>query len=141
MTDLLDLNVWLALADGNHPHHPAVARYWKEHGDTAKAFCRVTMLGFLRLTSKAGVLSSTLTPAAAWAAYQSLLATPTIVFLPEPAGLGGALADFAHQPGFAPSLWTDACLAAFALAGGHRLVTFDRDYGRFGGLKMLRLGA
>ena len=28
----------------------------------------------------------------------------------------------------------DACLAAFAVAGGYRLVTLDRAFGRFHGL-------
>ncbi len=38
-------------------------------------------------------------------------------------------------------LWTDAYLAAFALAGGYRLVSFDRDFLRFRpyGLNLLLL--
>ena len=32
-------------------------------------------------------------------------------------------------------------LAAFAAAGGLRLVTFDRDFGRFEGLHLLRLSS
>ena len=43
------------------------------------------------------------------------------------------------REGFSPRLWTDAYLAAFALAGGHRLVTFDQDFLRFPGLEVLRL--
>jgi hypothetical protein len=39
----------------------------------------------------------------------------------------------------APRHWTDAYLAAFAKAGGLRLVSFDGDFTRFGGLDLLRL--
>lgn len=29
MTDLPDVNVWLALADENHLHHPRALAYWR----------------------------------------------------------------------------------------------------------------
>lgn len=35
--------------------------------------------------------------------------------------------------------WTDAYLAAFAAAGGHRLVAFDADFSRYPGLAFLHL--
>jgi len=37
--------------------------------------------------------------------------------------------------------WTDAYLAAFAKAGGLRLVSFDGDFVHFDGLDLLRLEA
>jgi len=38
-----------------------------------------------------------------------------------------------------PKLWTDAYLAAFARAGGLRLVSFDHDFTRFADLDLLLL--
>ena len=43
------------------------------------------------------------------------------------------------RPGTPARLWTDAYLAAFAAAGGLRLVTFDKDFARFGELARLQL--
>jgi predicted nucleic acid-binding protein len=54
--------------------------------------------------------------------------------LVEPEGLADLV-----RGGLSPRLWTDAYLAAFALAGGHRLVTFDQGFLRFPGLEVLRL--
>ena len=36
-------------------------------------------------------------------------------------------------------MWSDAYLAAFAVTGDLRMVTFDRDFNRFTGLNCLRL--
>jgi predicted nucleic acid-binding protein len=30
MTDLPDVNVWLALVDENHPHHQTSRGYWQD---------------------------------------------------------------------------------------------------------------
>ena len=49
MTDLLDVNVWLALADSDHTHHGVASTYWMEQEASEVAFCRVSMMGFLRL--------------------------------------------------------------------------------------------
>jgi predicted nucleic acid-binding protein len=54
---LPDVNVWLALADENHLHHPRALSYWHEESVPAMVFCRVTMLGFLRLGTHPKVLS------------------------------------------------------------------------------------
>jgi predicted nucleic acid-binding protein len=35
---------------------------------------------------------------------------------------------------FAPKLWSDAYLAAFAIAGGYQLVTFDRGFKQYANL-------
>jgi len=40
-----------------------------------------------------------------------------------------------------PRLCTDAYLAALAIANGCRLVSFDRDFERFGGLMVTLIGA
>ena len=40
---------------------------------------------------------------------------------------------------FGARLWADAYLAAFAMVGTFRLVTFDRDFTRFSGLELLHL--
>ena len=44
MTDLLDTNVWLALADPDHVHHPAATQYWLQQTANKAAFCRVSMI-------------------------------------------------------------------------------------------------
>lgn len=58
MTDLPDINVWLALADENHVQHKRARTYWQNDAPPTVAFCRISMIGFLRLATQSRVLSA-----------------------------------------------------------------------------------
>ena len=139
-TDLLDANVWLALAAEAHAHHSRAKAYWENEAAPVNAFCRVTQLAFLRhLTNKAIMGDQMLSPSAAWEKLQKFLALPEVRGLAEPAGLDERLGDFCNLGRTSPNLWTDAYLAAFAKCAGLRLVTFDHGFSRFRGLELLIL--
>lgn len=57
----------------------------------------------------------------------------------EPAGLERRWQELALRETASPKLWMDAYLAAFALAGGYRLVTTDRAFRQFTGLDLILL--
>jgi len=139
--DIPDINVWLALADENHMHHAGALAYWSQGRADTVGFCRITMLGFMRLSTQPRVLSRTLTNPEAWDIYQRYLATPNLVFLAEPGNLEPHLLALTQDTGLPNRYWTDAYLAAFALATQARLVSFDSDFSRFGGLDFLHLSA
>jgi len=146
--DLPDINVWLALAVQEHPHHQAALRYWAtaqaegtpEGAAAARAgsgsrlwFCRVTMLGLVRLLCQPKAVGpGALDTPAAWALYTRYRALPHIGLLREPEGCDDALRRLVGAGSLPPRLWTDAYLAALSLSAGLRLVTFDRDFERFG---------
>ena len=54
--DIPDLNLWLALIDADHAHHARARRYWEQEATSEIAFCRVTMLGLLRLLTNSRVM-------------------------------------------------------------------------------------
>ena len=142
---LCDVNVWLALALSGHAHH-AVARKWFDsvEGSGQTLFCRYTQQSLLRLLTNAAVLApygnKPLTNAAAWSAYESLLADDRVEFRPgEPPGLEGRWKQLAAKRTASPKLWTDAYLAAFAIAGQLTLVTNDRAFKQFRGLSLTML--
>jgi len=140
--DLLDVNVWLALAMESHPHHNRAAAYWENEASPVSAFCRLTQLAFLRhLTNKVIMADQVLSPSAAWKKYQEFLALPEVECLAEPVGLDERLSDFCNLGRTSPNLWTDAYLAAFAKCSGLRLVTFDQGFSKFQGLELLILKA
>jgi len=139
--DLPDINVWLALVDENHSLHLAAGRYWAENRGVDTAFCRVSMLGFLRLSTRSGVLTRTLSHEQAWDTYRRFMELPEVRFLTEPASAEHHFATLTLRPGLPHHLWTDAYLAAFAFATGARLVSFDTDFRRFPGLNFLHLTA
>jgi toxin-antitoxin system PIN domain toxin len=145
--DLCDSNVWLALALSRHIHHGA-ARNWLEAVEQPASIllCRATQQGFLRLLTNASVLAAygnpPLTNREAWEACESLLGDYRVVFQPdEPRDLVSAWREFALRETASPKLWMDSYLAAFAKAGGHRMVTTDKAYRQFAELQVVLLGA
>lgn len=140
--DLPDINVWLALAVADHAHHHRARSYWYEEAGDRLAFCRVTSLGFLRLVTNASVMGGKpLTVPQAWQAYGDFRRLPEILLVSEPEDCEAWLERWALGGRTPHRQWTDAYLAAFASAGGLRLVSFDGDFTRFEGLNLLRLEA
>ena len=140
LVDLPDVNVWLALSVPDHPQYHRAREYWYEESGRELAFCRVTALGLLRLSTNPAVMGGQpLTVAQAWQVYDAFRHLPEVALAAEPEGCEQQLGAWATDGNFPPRLWTDAYLAAFARAGGFRLVSFDRDFARFGGLDLLRL--
>lgn len=138
--DLLDANVWLALAAEAHAHHDRAEAYWENEAVSTSAFCRLTQLALLRhLTNKAIMGDPALGPSAAWKKLQEFMALPEVKCLAEPEGLDERLGDFCNLGRTSPNLWTDAYLAAFAKCAGLRLVTFDHGFSRFEALELLIL--
>ena len=138
--DLLDANVWLALAAEAHAHHEPAKAYWEGNAAPLAAFCRVTQMAFLRLlTNKTVMGAHVLSPAAAWTKSDEFLALPEVQLLSEPHGLEETWGRFSNRGRRSPNLWTDAYLAAFAKCAGLRMVTFGRGFSRFEGLDYLIL--
>lgn len=137
--DLPDVNLWVALVDKRHQHHPMAHAYWSQNGETPLAFCSTTMQGFLRIITNAKAVENPKTPAEAWALYHAFRALPNITFLSDPVTLETHFHALSTASELPHRLWTDAYLAAFAIATGSRLVSFDADFARFRGLKFLHL--
>ena len=138
--DVPDLNVWLALTDPDHQHHIRASHYWEQESLPCFAFCRVTMLGLLRLLTHPKVMSGNpFTVAEAWAAYSAYAALPDVRFSEESLLAEQHFANWTQQPGFTASRWTDAWIAAVAHAASARVVSFDSDFATFDGLRFLHL--
>ncbi len=145
MRSLPDTNVWLALMEPNHVHHPAVVAWMSVMElENSVAFCRATQMGFMRLLTTAAVLAPyrerVPSNAMAWSLFTDLLADDRVLFAPEPAGLDPRWKGFSEIRTASPKLWMDAYLAAFAISGGYQLVTTDKAFKQFAGLDMLLLG-
>ena len=137
--DLLDVNVWLALAHPGHTHHAAAKNYWS--GTKAQpAFCRVSMQGFLRLVTQAAVMGPAVhTPAEAWSIYAAHLQSGRTLFLHESATLEEQVQHYTTKADFNLRDWTDAWLAGFAVTADCRLVSFDGGFKQYEGLDFLHL--
>jgi len=124
MRALLDVNVLVALFDGNHSLHAPAMRWLDEHGDAGWASCPITQNGCVRVMSQLGYpermpvasLVERLRQAAAHRAHE---------FWPDDASLldeGTIDATRIHGP----NQLTDVYLLALAVSHGGRLVTLDQ---------------
>jgi toxin-antitoxin system PIN domain toxin len=133
MKHLCDSNVFLALAVEQHVHHRLAVSWFGAlaTSDTA-LFCRATRISFLRLlTQKITADFVPLTNREAWSALDQLMADDATGFEAEPHGLDLVWRQLADGDVSSPKLWMDAYLAAFAIAGKLRMVTLDKDFGKF----------
>lgn len=132
---LIDINVWLAMTWDLHPQHASAARWYAtlKLNESALWFCRMTMLGFLRLlTNRAVMGDSTVTPQSALRLYDQWILDPRAELVPEPRRIERlfrqALAPVAAQP--ATKAIADCYLVGFAAAAGAHVVTLDKGLAR-----------
>jgi len=138
--DLPDLNVWLALCAADHPHHAAARHYWEHQAANEVLFSTVTALGLVRLLCQPTVMGQqTLEPLQASAVLQELLNQPGVRLDAEASGSWDLFHQLLSSQALPSRLCTDAHLAALSIAGGWRLVSFDRDFRRFPGCSLLLL--
>lgn len=97
----------------------------------------------MRLLTTSAVLSAYGNPALsnvqAWSSYYSLIADERVAFVEEPPGTEAIWERLSSRHTPSPKLWMDAYLAAFAIAGGHQLVTTDAGFRHYDGLDLVIL--
>lgn len=134
---LPDTNVLLNAVHADSPQH-AQAKQALEAAmlDTrGMALAWVVLIGFVRLSTKRGILPAPLDVADALGVVDEWLAHPrTRVLEPGPlhAGIFGRLLLSA---GTAGNLTNDAHIAALAIEHQAEVLTFDKDFARFAGLR------
>jgi uncharacterized protein len=138
MRCIADANVLLPLLLPAHPHHEVARAWWAECRDGEVGLCLPVRMALLRLLSNPRVMGSSVqAPEAAWAAVEALIAQPAMCLLDDiPASQPARWREHVAGREPTPDLWTDAWLAALAQATGAEMVTFDRGFRRFKGVKL-----
>lgn len=134
MAKLLDVNLTIAIL---HTEHGPLARSWLA-GQTEMGsllICRATQMGVLRLlTRRAMMRDRVLEASEAWSYWRTLRSDERFRMVDEPVDLEEAWTRIGSKIQKGACLDTDTYLAAFALAGGHTLATFDGGFVLFEGL-------
>jgi toxin-antitoxin system PIN domain toxin len=130
---LFDTSVWIAAVFPPHPLHRRAREALHAATPAGPAvFCRATQQSFLRLASTPALLKAYgaegMTNRDALAALSALEALPQVCERAEPSGAAALWRRLASRDSASPKVWMDAWLAAFAITGGMRLVTLDRDF-------------
>lgn len=136
MAALVDVNVLIALLHQGHPHNASALTWLDGKQESATiAICRIAQMGALRImTSRSVLRENAVTPREFWRGWDRMTSDDRFTFVAEPLSFEPVWREMTGgiPPGSIAD--TDVYLAAFARAGGHVLVTFDRGFGRFRGL-------
>jgi toxin-antitoxin system PIN domain toxin len=136
--NLLDANLLLYAYNTASEHHQA-ARRWLEDaltGSVPVAFCWPTILAFLRIATNPRAVSRPLSIAQAVSIVDSWLAVPVATLVHPTDRHWPILGDLLAAGQASGPLVSNAHLAALAIEHGATLITNDRDFARFAGLKV-----
>ena len=135
---VVDLNLLLYAINADAPRHAKARAWWEAslNGDEQVGLAWPVVLGFLRLTTRAGMLPRPLTPRQALDAVGGWVTHPQVVMLDPGRGHWAILRDLVESVGAAGNLTTDAHLAALAIEYDATLHSTDADFSRFTSLKL-----
>lgn len=132
---IVDTNVLVYAVNADARQHAASYTWLSEQlrsGTEVIGMPWMSLLGFVRICTHARILGRPITAEQAMALVNAWISHPRVV-TPEPSVRHAALlAGLLAEAGAAGNLTNDAHLAALALEYGATMVTFDRDFARFG---------
>jgi len=133
---LADVSFLIALLHARHAlSDRAVAWLGRQEQAGSILLCRVAQMGVLRILTNPTWLKDDVLPATAvWDAWDLLLTDDRFTSIQEPPGLESEWRLVTRDLAVGRNAGTDTYLAAFARAGGYRLLTFDRGFRHLEGL-------
>jgi len=136
---LLDVNLLIYAHNSATPEHSRARRWFEDIMSRTEtvAFPWHTLLGFVRLTTRATIMQPPLPPGAALDYVEMWLAQPCAAVVHPTNRHPAVLRDLLDAVGTAGNRTSDAHLAALAIEHGATLCSRDEDFGRFPGLRWL----
>jgi uncharacterized protein len=134
---VIDANVLLYAVDTASTHHQR-SLAWLERalgGAEAVAFAWVVLLAFIRIGTSPTILPNAMSVDEATGQVQTWLGAAAAVVVEPTTRHADLLRGLLVETGAAGNLTTDAHLAALAIEHGADIVSFDRDFARFPGIR------
>lgn len=134
---LADTNVLLCAMNFDSPHNQQSLQWIEETlaQPPGMALAWSSIVGFIRMSTHKGLLPSPLPVAQALAVVDDWLAHPNTHIVQPGERHADLLARLLLSVGTAGNVTNDAHLAAIAIEHNIEMVSFDRDFQRFPGLK------
>jgi hypothetical protein len=134
---IVDANVLLYAVDTASAHHGR-SRSWLDAslvGAEAVGLAWIALLAFIRIGTNPAILPNPMSAEEATDQVESWLGAPAATIAQPSARHAGLLRGLLRDSGTAGNLTTDAHLAALAVEYGADIVSYDRDFARFPGIR------
>ena len=134
---LIDVNVLIYALRKDAKDHVAYRKWLEEaiNSDEPYGLTSVVLTGFLRVITHPRVYKPPTPVDTAWAFVDMLLAVPNCVPIAPGARHWHIFKHLCEESEVVGPLFSDAYLAAMAIENGAELITTDRDFARFVGLR------
>lgn len=139
---VVDADILLYAVNSSSPRHRSSRRWLEEalNGHEPVHLTWLALLAFIRIATLPSFSARPLTLAEALEVVDDWLAAPAAAVAHPTANHASVLAKLLNESGISGNLTNDAHLAAIALEHGTAVCTFDKSFGRFAGLKVVRPG-
>ncbi len=140
---VVDANVLLYAVNESAEHHDEAVGWLDAalNGRSTVGFSWISLLAFLRLSTKIGLFPSPLPVDQALDRVHAWLAQPTSILVEPTARHLEVLGGLLMALGTGGNLTNDAHLAALAIEHRGEVITYDSDFGRFPGVTWSSPGA
>jgi toxin-antitoxin system PIN domain toxin len=134
---IVDANVLLYAVDSDSAHHEPSGSWLDAALGCAEAvgLAWIALLAFIRIGTSASILPTPMAVDEATGQVETWLGAPAAVAVEPTARHPALLRGLLRDTGTAGNLTTDAHLAALAIEHGAEIVSYDRDFGRFPGIR------
>jgi uncharacterized protein len=134
---IVDANVLLYAVNSAAEHHTASKRWLDSalSGADTVALAWVPLLAFVRLTTKVGLFPAPLRTEDAMRQVEAWCSAPGAAVISPTARHPELLSSLLSHVGTGGNLVNDAHLAALAMEHRAGIVSYDSDFGRFGGVR------
>jgi uncharacterized protein len=134
---VVDANVLLYAVDTTSAHHERSLAWLDEAlaGTEAVGLAWAALLAFIRIATNPAILTHAMTVDDAVEQVESWLGAPAAVTVQPTTRHAALLRGLLRDSGSAGNLTTDAHLAALAIEHAADIVSYDRDFGRFAGVR------